>query len=129
MPDERAQRREAAWETVVDRAAGDPEWLRALSVPLVTLARATPELAALFPFTSMNRLCFSRCSDYPFTLDCPCVGVGRSGYVVQGTWAVSEEQGPPLLDVTFDLELVVRVLLEHLPSDRSTWIGTRHDAI
>lgn len=129
MPDELARRLEVAWEKVLQQAAGDPQWLSDLSVPLIISARATPELARLFPFRSLNGLCFSRCSDYPFTLDCPCVGVLRSGYVVQGTWAVSDEPQLPLLGVTLDLEHVLRVLLEHLPSDHSTWVGTRDDAI
>ncbi|QDT92623.1 DUF6193 family natural product biosynthesis protein [Gimesia algae] len=36
-------------------------------------AKATPELRQLFPFTSMWYLCFSRCTHYPFTRDCPHV--------------------------------------------------------
>jgi hypothetical protein len=41
-------------------------------------ALAHPRLGLLFPFTSLNRLCFSRCSRYPFTNDCPCIVVGGS---------------------------------------------------
>jgi hypothetical protein len=125
----KAGRLDDAWGAVAKRAAEDPPWLRDLLVPLVAAARRTPELAELFPFTSMNRLCFSRCSDYPFTLDCPCVAIGRGGYLVQPTWAVSEVEDPPLHEATADdLASVMRVVVEHLPSDRSTWLGTRDDA-
>jgi len=129
VPDEQTQRRERAWTEVAKHAAKDKPWLRDLLLPLVEAAKETPELAVLFPFTSMNRLCFSRCSDYPFTLDCPCVAVGRNGYVVQPTWAVSEEQDAPLLGTTDDLASVLRVVVEHLPSDRSTWIGSRDESV
>ncbi|HVV98690.1 MAG TPA: DUF6193 family natural product biosynthesis protein, partial [Planctomycetaceae bacterium] len=37
------------------------------------VARRTPKLRQLFPFTSLNRLCFSRCTGYPYTDDCPAV--------------------------------------------------------
>ncbi len=51
--------------------------------PLLQAAAATPELRQLFPFTSMNRLRLSRCTRYPYTMDCPFVipeGDGR--YIV-----------------------------------------------
>lgn len=37
------------------------------------VAQATPKLRQLFPFTSMWNFCFSRCTHYPFTRDCPHV--------------------------------------------------------
>jgi hypothetical protein len=127
VSDEQAKRLADAWQAVARFSAGAPPRLRDRLDPLIAAARATPELADLFPFTSMNRLCFSRCSDYPYTFDCPCVGVGHDGYAVQPTWAVSDEQDPPLLDRSDDLSVVLRVVVEHLPLDRSTWLGTRDD--
>jgi len=49
----------------------------------VTAAAAEPRLRQLFPFTSMNRFCFSRCTGYPFTRDTPhVVPLGRNQYEV-----------------------------------------------
>lgn len=39
----------------------------------VAAAAAEPKLRQLFPFTSLNRFCFSRCTGYPFTRDTPDV--------------------------------------------------------
>jgi hypothetical protein len=49
----------------------------------VTAAAAEPKLRQLFPFTSLNRFCFSRCTGYPFTGDTPhVVPLGRDEYEV-----------------------------------------------
>jgi hypothetical protein len=49
----------------------------------VDAAAAEPKLRQLFPFTSMNRFCFSRCTGYPFTGDTPyVVPLGRDEYEV-----------------------------------------------
>ncbi|MCA9051630.1 MAG: hypothetical protein KDA89_22985 [Planctomycetaceae bacterium] len=37
------------------------------------VAKHMPELRKLFPFTSHNCMCFSRCTGYPYTDDCPAV--------------------------------------------------------
>ena len=42
-------------------------------IPFFEVAKHTPELRQLFPFTSLNRMCFSRCTGYPYTNDCPAV--------------------------------------------------------
>ena len=39
----------------------------------VTAAARRDELRQLFPYTSLNRFCFSRCTGYPFTRDIPHV--------------------------------------------------------
>ena len=41
--------------------------------PLVEKAMEVPALRQLFPFTSLVWLCFSRCTGYPFSGDCPRV--------------------------------------------------------
>ena len=49
----------------------------------LTAAAAEPKLRQLFPFTSLNRFCFSRCTGYPFTRDTPhVVPLGRDQYEV-----------------------------------------------
>jgi hypothetical protein len=40
-------------------------------LPLVMEARGRSALRQLLPFTSMDRLCFSRTTGYPYTADCP----------------------------------------------------------
>ena len=42
-------------------------------IPLIKAAMKRPELRQLFPYTSLNSLCFSRTTGYPFTHDCPVI--------------------------------------------------------
>ena len=46
---------------------------RAAIRPVVELAIKDNVLSKLFPFTSLTRLCFSRCTGYPYTYDAPIV--------------------------------------------------------
>ncbi|OOQ57210.1 hypothetical protein BC343_15585 [Mucilaginibacter pedocola] len=46
---------------------------------VVRLAKQDEVLGALFPFTSMNRLCFSRCTGYPYTSDIPLIQAALDG--------------------------------------------------
>ncbi len=51
---------------------------------VVIAAAAEPTLRLLFPFTSLNRLCFSRCTGYPFTGDTPyIIPLGGDQYEVR----------------------------------------------
>lgn len=49
-------------------------------VPFLTAARQNEVLRRLFPFTSLNRFCFSRCTGYPYSYDCPIVSPLKYGY-------------------------------------------------
>jgi hypothetical protein len=40
-------------------------------LPVIQAARKRPDLRQLFPFTSLNNLCFSRTTGFPYTDDCP----------------------------------------------------------
>lgn len=42
-------------------------------VPFFEVAKRTPELRQLFPYTSQLCMCFSRSTGYPYTGDCPVV--------------------------------------------------------
>lgn len=42
-------------------------------VPFLEAASQNETLRHLFPFTSLNRFCFSRCTGYPYSYDCPIV--------------------------------------------------------
>jgi hypothetical protein len=48
-------------------------------VPFVAAASRRPELRQLFPYTSLNTFCFSRCTGYPFTRDTPFVQPVKEG--------------------------------------------------
>jgi hypothetical protein len=69
---------EAAWTSYLARSPY-PE-LEAF----IREAATVPELRQLYPFTSLKRLCFSRCTGYPYTFDCPVIVPTRDGrYVVK----------------------------------------------
>ena len=92
----------------------DEEWKSYLEKPrpgfdaIIRAAAAQPELRMLFPFTSHLVLCFSRCTGYPYTDDCPMIAPAGSGrYQVMlrnGTTS------PPL-----GAEDAVRLVIANLP--------------
>lgn len=52
------------------------------SEPFLREAAKIPGLRGLLPFSSMSRLCFSRCTKYPYSQDCPVtwpLGCGKYG--------------------------------------------------
>ena len=77
--------------------------------PVVSAASARPELRRLFPYTSLNSLCFSRCTGYPFTRDvASIVPTGDGTYRVQGKSRRDDLGGG-------DAEEAVDVVVKHLP--------------
>jgi hypothetical protein len=124
VTDNLQQRLDQAWSSVLARIDWETAERNARYDVLVAEAARRAELRGLFPFTSQARLCFSRCSDYPFTFDCPCIAFHPDGYLVQATWAVSDQPSPLLLSTTEDVQLAVEVLVQNLPDDRSAWVGT-----
>lgn len=60
---------ERQWQALYSRVKSEEH--HAELVPLVELAMEVPVLRRLFPFTSLVWLCFSRCTGYPFSGDCP----------------------------------------------------------
>jgi hypothetical protein len=92
---------ESAWTTLMNRA---PAELR----DLIDAAARAQELRKLFPYVSLNRLCFSRCTGYPYTKDCPSARPLAAGrYVVLGPDAKILGEG--------DSSAAVSLLVEHLP--------------
>lgn len=75
---------------------------------VVWAASARPELRRLFPFTSLNRLCFSRCTGYPFTRDTPVV-VPSGG----GRYRVVSSAGKDL--GSGSVEEALDIVIKHLP--------------
>ncbi|MEV4261351.1 DUF6193 family natural product biosynthesis protein [Kribbella sp. NPDC049584] len=112
----------AEWVTLRSLWGGDDSWVGDALRPVIDSAFATPELRALFPFTSHNSLCFSRCSSYPYTLDSPCIAAWPDEYIVQASWAATDEPRPELVRTT-DLELAITTVIDNLPPNRAVWLG------
>jgi hypothetical protein len=64
---------EDRWRLYLDHV-GFPEL-----AAIVAEAATRPELRQLFPYTSLNRSCFGRCTGYPFTRDTPHVEPAAGG--------------------------------------------------
>jgi hypothetical protein len=63
---------EAAWQSTLQWLKTEPaESPVARLLPLVLACMERPRLRGLLPFTSLDRLCFSRTTGYPYTTDCP----------------------------------------------------------
>jgi hypothetical protein len=78
-------------------------------VEFVKIAFNTPELRQLFPFTSLNRFCFSRCTGFPYTDDCPYVQPIDNGmYIVRG---LKEGYSEPL-----NAQMAVKLIIDNLPT-------------
>ncbi len=78
-------------------------------VPLIEAAMKRPELRQLFPFTSLQCLCFSRTTGYPFTHDCPkAEPQGNGKYRVYA---------PASLEIIGEgtIDEVMEILIKHLP--------------
>jgi hypothetical protein len=79
---------------------------------LATFVRAAyrrPELRQLFPYTSFNSFCFSRCTGYPYTGDTPMVVPTTDGqYEVRGR--IGEVLGRG------DADAAVQLVIDHLPA-------------
>lgn len=57
------------WTEYAKSIPTNEPWL----VDVFEIASNTPELRQLFPFFSMWKLCFSRCTEWPYTYDLPCI--------------------------------------------------------
>jgi hypothetical protein len=64
------------------------------------------EIRKLFPFMSLNRFCFSRCTGYPYTTDCPYV------YVEKGKITIENWEGK-ILGKTSVIESL-KIILDNL---------------
>lgn len=91
-------------------------------IPLIKAAMKRPELRRLFPFTSLNTLCFSRTTGYPFTNDCPKVaakGNGKYCVYAPGSFEIIGEG---------TINEVMEVIINNLPSNCGAAVyGTADD--
>jgi hypothetical protein len=95
---------ETSWAQLRCRARV-PDDLRLES--FIEIAWAHPALRVLFPYTNYFALCFSRCTGYPYSGDCPAVVP-----TVEGRFAVLNPRGSLLGEgsAAEALDLVVRNL-------------------
>jgi hypothetical protein len=90
-------------------------------LPFLIEAAKEPILRNLFPYTSMMTLCFSRCTGYPYTYDCPVVTP-----LGAGQYRVADRAQRTLGEGT--AAEAVHIVLRHLPPgcDRAVK-GTAHN--
>jgi hypothetical protein len=90
-------------------------------LPLIVAARKSQELCQLFPFTSHQCLCLSRCTGYPYSGDCP-----HAVPIKRGEYQVFEASGNVV--GSGDAERAVQLLVQHLPPNCGPATkGTAHD--
>ena len=107
-----------------------PKLDAASPLPLIEAAMKQPELAQLFPFTSMNTLHFSRTTGYPFTNDCPVavpIGNGRfRAYKPRFEGGDVERKAEVIGEGT--VEEVIAMIVAHLPPNSGPAVdGTADD--
>ena len=91
-------------------------------IPLIKAAMKRPELRQLFPFTSLNTLCFSRTTGYPFTMDCPSVASQGNGKYCVYAPSSHEIIGEGTIDE------VIEIVIKNLPPNCGAAInGTADD--
>ncbi|MAT14064.1 MAG: hypothetical protein CMJ46_02195 [Planctomyces sp.] len=113
--------------SVIDPEVMETEWRsiyesinsnRPELVEFVRVAIETEELRHLFPFTSLERFCFSRRANQPFTTDLPSVCSKPDGtYKVIDRWTISEE--PPRILGQGSAEDAREILLDFLNQIRN----------
>jgi hypothetical protein len=100
---ERGEEVEMQWQQYLASPAARFPGLRTF----IVAAAAEPRLRQLFPFTSLNRFFFSRCTGYPFTRDTPhVIPLGGAKYEVMSCSGESLGRG----DAADAVALVVAAL-------------------
>jgi len=69
------------------------------------------KIKKLFPYMSLNNFCFSRCTGYPYTTDCPYV------YVENGIIIIKNRKGKIL--GKGNVEESIKIILDNIPDDFS----------
>jgi Family of unknown function (DUF6193) len=114
---------EQKWQALYSHVKSDES--KVALTPLVERAMEVPVLRRLFPFTSLDWLCFSRCTGYPFSGDCPSACSTRFRFAPRLTPGQREALGPPRPYTVADskgnflgegdLAEVVELIIQHLP--------------
>jgi len=69
------------------------------------------KIKKLFPYMSLNNFCFSRCTGYPYTTDCPYV------YVEDGIIIIKNWEGKILGKAS--VKESIKIILDNIPDDFS----------
>jgi hypothetical protein len=119
------------WSGFIKALESGDDWVSTGLLPVARLAREHPQLGPLFPFQSLNRLCFSRCFPGPYTNDCPCIAVdnlGRFGvsaypYPRGEDWDVTPP--PPHVGDARDAAHAIELAAANLPPNADeVWLST-----
>jgi hypothetical protein len=109
---------DAKWKIVLEDYAEDLPGLAAL----FAAAAREPRLRQLYPYISAYRLCFSRCTGYPYTYDCPII----SAYPYRRAFSTIAPGGEELFVVSAPdgsksqpvaAHVAVRLAVQQLPHD------------
>ncbi|MDH2389357.1 DUF6193 family natural product biosynthesis protein [Streptomyces sp. HNM0663] len=113
---------EAQWQELL-APQDKPHWLQESLTELVRAAYEQPRLRALYPWTGMWELHFSRCTEPRFTWDIPYAGPSRDGgYRVDGP-SRSQHVG----EAATAREAIAMVLGLLPPGCGSAFIGTAEE--
>ncbi|MES2790541.1 MAG: DUF6193 family natural product biosynthesis protein [Planctomycetota bacterium] len=104
---------EARWNSFLTGKYRDNEYSE-----FISLASQQPALRMLFPYTSHITVCFSRCTGYPYSNDCPHVTpIGQGQFEVR----MSGFDGLGVGDAAFAVNLVLKLLSPNSgPAKRGT---------
>jgi Family of unknown function (DUF6193) len=92
-------------------------------MPMIVSASRRPLLRQLFPYTSLDTLCFSRCTGYPYSRDTPCVRPLK-----KGLYEVIDFSGKVL--ACGDAEDAAEMIVNHLPPNCGAAVpGTAKDLV
>jgi hypothetical protein len=127
---------ERKWQALYSHIKSEES--RGALLPLMERAMEVPVLRRLFPFTSLDWLCFSRCTGYPFSGDCPSVCSTHFRFAVRPTPAQRAALGPPRPYTVADSKghflgegdavEAVDLIVQHLPPNCGTAVqGTAED--
>ena len=111
------------WSAMLDPQNYGDDWFGIRLRELLTVASGTP-LRGLFPFTSVNNLHFSRCHEYPYTMDCPSVWFGIGPHYI--TFAPPGRPESTVLLDTDDPVAAIEAAVRALPPEAYTtvWVGS-----
>ena len=114
---------EQKWQALYSHFKSDESKL-ALA-PLIERVMEVPVLRRLFPFTSLDSLCFSRCTGYPFSGDCPSVCSTHFRFAPRPTPGQRATFGPPRPYTVADSKGIflgegdvaeaIELIVQHLP--------------
>jgi hypothetical protein len=117
---------EQKWQALLSHVRSD-QYMSVL-IWVVEKAMEVPVLRQLFPYTSLFALCFSRCTGYPFSGDCPRV-CPSSRAITQG-YLTLEQRAALQFEKPFtvadangrflaqgDAARAIELIIRHLPSN------------